>query len=555
MKALLSTVVLVAVCLVGGCWTSDEANVPPRYRKPKAQQAEPVCGDIMVIGAIRDATVLLPVLAPDEPTRRLLDLVYSGLVKYDENVEIVGDLAERWEISEDQKRIRFFLRRGVKWHDGEPFTARDVEHTYKIYIDPKTPTPYASDFLRVRQFRVLDDHTVEVTYDKPYAPALGSWTEGILPKHLLEGVQISETPLARAPIGTGPYKFGQWIEGEKLVLEANRDYFMGRPYIDQVIIRFVLDKASAFLELKSGNLDMTELTPLQYKRQTASRWFEQNFNKYRYLSFSYTYLAYNLQDPKFRDKRVRRALTMGINRKRLVQGILLDMGQVTHAPYNPATIWYNQKVKRIPYHAGKARKLLEDAGWKDSDGDGILDKDGVPFEFTILTNQGDVRRKNAATIIQRDLSKIGIDVDVVVLEWAALLHHFLYKRNFEACLIGWALDYDPNQINKWNSKRVGPHDFNWMHYQNEEVDRLLELGVSTYDVQERKKYYDQFQQILAEDQPCTFLWVHDTLPIVHARFKGIRPTAIGIAYNFHRWFVPEGMQRYRTECGYAERKQ
>jgi peptide/nickel transport system substrate-binding protein len=195
--------------------------------------------------------------------------------------------------------------------------------------------------------------------------------------------------------------------------------------------------------------------------------------------------------------------------------------------------------------------LLAKSGWKDRNGDGIIDKNGLPFDFTIFTNQGDDRRRNAATMIQYYLGKVGINVEVRVLEWAALLHNFLYKRKFEACIIGWALNYDPNQIDKWHSTKTGPYDYNWMHYQNKQVDRLLELGVATYDRNERKKYYNKLQQILADDQPCTFLWINDALAIVHSRFHGIKPAPIGIDYNFPKWYVPKELQEHRIETAAA----
>lgn len=545
-------VVTSLLLVLAGCAGNDgepiasEAGLHAMYARSE-KPSTPTYGDMIIIGSIQDASVLLPVLATDVPSRRITDLIFNGLVKYDKDLKLVGDLAEKWEISPDQKTIRFHLRKGVLWHDGKPFSARDVEFTYNTYINPDTPTPYAGDFLRVKEFRVLDDYTVSVTYAKPYAPALGSWAEGVLPRHLLEDGEITASPLTTAPVGTGPYKFVEWRTGEKIVLEANPDYFLGRPYINRVLIRFLLDKGTAFLELKGSNLDQLGLTPLQFKRQTQSRWFKENFYKYPHPSLSYTYLAYNLQDWKFKDRRVRQALTMGINRKGIVDAVLLGMGQVAHAPYSPATFWYNKNVKKYPYSRRAARKLLSQAGWKDTNEDGILDKDSIPFQFTIFTNQGDDRRKNAATIIQSNLKELGIQVEVRMLEWAALLHNFLYKRNFEACIIGWALDYDPNQIDKWNSKKTGPHDYNWIHYRNNEVDRLLELGVSTYERNERKKYYDKVQQILAEDQPCTFLWVHDALPVIHSRFQGIKPAPKGIDYNFEHWYVPLDLQKYHVD--------
>ncbi len=187
--------------------------------------AEPAYGDIMVEGSIGDASNLIPLLASDSASHEVAGKVYNGLVKYDKNINIVGDLAESWDISPDGLAITFHLRKGVRWHDGRPFTAEDVLYTYRITIDPKTPTAYAGDFLKVKKAEVLDPHTFRVMYERPFAPALMSWGAAVLPKHLLDGKDITRSPLARRPIGTGPYQFKEWVTGQKIVLTANPDYF------------------------------------------------------------------------------------------------------------------------------------------------------------------------------------------------------------------------------------------------------------------------------------------------------------------------------------------
>jgi peptide/nickel transport system substrate-binding protein len=498
-------------------------------------------------GSIGDASVLLPVLVSDSASGEITGLIYNGLVKYDKDINLEGDLAEKWDISEDNLRIRFYLRKDVKWQDGKPFTAKDVDFTYRLIVDPKTPTAYATDFLRVKELRVIDEFTVEAVYEKPYAPALGSWGQAMHPAHLLEGQDVTKSPLKRNPVGTGPYRFVEWKIQDRIILDSNHDYFEGRPYIDRVMTRVIPDLATMFLELKAARLDRMGLTPLQYRRQTSTQWFDENFVKYKYLGFGYTYLGYNLRDWKFQDKNVRQALTTAINRESIIEGVLFGLGQPAYTPYKPDTFWYNPNVKKFPYDPNKAKEMLAEAGWKDTDGDGILDKDGKPFQFEIITNQGNDQRKYAATIIQRDLRKVGIQVNIRVIEWAAFLKNFINKRKFEACLLGWGIGIDPNQIDIWNSKKTGEHQLNFISYNNPEVDELLELGASTYDRDERKKYYDRFQEILAEDQPYTFLYVSETLPIISARFRGIEPAPLGISYNFIKWYVPKQLQKYQIQ--------
>jgi peptide/nickel transport system substrate-binding protein len=553
-KAYLFALVAMACILVAGCGEGRQksATAPAKAQAgtPVAQKKyEPAYGDMIVRGSIGDASVLLPVLANDSSSFDIIGLVYNGLVKYDKDLKLVPDLAEKWEISDDKLTITFHLRKDVKWQDGKPFTTKDVKLTYDVIVDPKTPTPYATDFKKVKKdgFHILDPYTFEVTYDKPYAPALGSWGQSMLPEHLLKGQDVTKSPLRLHPIGTGPYRFAEWKTGEKIIVDSYHDYFDGRPYIDRVLTRIIPDLATMFLELKAGRLDQTGLTPLQYMRQTNTQWFKDNFVKYKYLASSYTYLGYNLKDWKFKDKKVRQALTTAIDRQSIVDGILLGLGRIAYTPYKPDAFWYNPNVKKFPYNPEKAKQMLAEAGWKDEDGSGVLKKDGKPFEFTIITNQGNELRKNAATIIQSDLKKVGIKVKIRVIEWAAFLKNFINKRNFEACLLGWTMSPDPNQIDIWNSKKTAETELNFVTYQNPEVDRLLDEGAATYDANERKKYYDKFQEIIAEDQPYTFLYVSDALPIISSRFKGIEPAPAGIEYNFTQWYVPKQLQKYQIQ--------
>ncbi len=540
MKMLRSILLLfVAALFVAAC-----NNAPTTEKTENRTAKEPAYGDIIVNGGIGDASNLIPLLASDKPSHDIAGLVYNGLVKYDKNMNTVGDLAEFWDISANGLIITFHLRKGVKWHDGRPFTAADVLYTYQVTIDPKTPTAYAGDFLKVKKADVLDDYTFRVTYDKPFAPALISWGASILPKHLLAGTDITKSPLTRHPIGTGPYKFKEWVAGQKIVLVANPDYFEGRPYIDGHITRIIPDMATLFLELRSQGIDISGLSPLQYTRQTESKVFQDNFNKYRYLSFAYTYLGYNLKNPLFTDKRVRQAISYAINKDEIVSGVLLGLGKPATGPFKPGTWAYNGDVKIYNFNPQKARELLREAGWKDSNGDGILEKDGKPFVFELVLSQGNETRQKCAEIIQRQLAEVGITVKIRVLEWAAFINDFINKRRFDTVILGWTIPPDPDAYDVWHSSKTAPEELNFISYKNTEADEMLERGRSTFDQKERKKYYDRFQEILAEDQPYTFLYVPDSLIIINKRFRGIEPAPIGLEYNFIKWYVPKDEQKF-----------
>jgi len=366
----------------------------------------------------------------------------------------------------------------------------------------------------------------------------------ILPAHLLEGKDITASPLARHPIGTGPYRFSEWVPGQKVVLESFHGYFEGRPRIDRYVYRIIPDTSTMYMELKAGGIDMMPLTPVQYRRQTDTAEFRARFNRYRYPASTYVYLGYNLRNPLFADKRVRQALTFAVNKEEIIQGVLLGMGQVAHGPYKPGTWAYNPQVKDIPYNPERARKLLAEAGWKRRNSDGLLVRDGKPFRFTILTNQGNDQRLKTAQIIQQRLRAVGIEVKIRVLEWASFITHFIDKRNFEAVILGWTITPDPDIYDVWSSTKTGPKELNFIGYKNADVDALIEKGRRTFDIAQRRECYYRIQEILAEEQPYTFLYVPDALPTVSARFRGIRPAPAGISYNFIHWYVPKEEQIY-----------
>ena len=529
-------IALMAAVIIG-CKAQEEEK---RYGGP---DTGPAYGDLFIDASIGDASTLLPPLASDAASANINSLIYNGLVKYDGDLNLVGDLAESWDISPDGLTITFHLRKGVKWQDGAPFTAQDVLFPYQVMVDPKTPTAYSGDYLQVKKAEAPDDHTFRVTYPQPFAPALGSWGLNILPRHLLAGVDLTKSPLARHPVGTGPYIFKEWRAGEKIALAYNPDYFEGRVYLNGYVYLVKPDTATMFMELKAGNLDRMGLNAIQYSRQTEYPKFQRMYQKYRYMPFSYIYLGYNQNDSRFADRRVRQALTHAINKKEIIDGVLMGLGQEAYGPYKPGTWYYNPDVPKFSYDPARAKALLAAAGWTPN-ADGVLTKDGAPFAFTILTNQGNDTRQRTAEIIQSRLRAIGILVKIRQVEWAAFLKEFIEKGRFEAILLGWNTGLDPDQFDIWSSTKTKPGELNVIGYKNPEVDKLLAEGRHTFDREKRRQAYFRFQEIVAEDQPYTFLFVPDALPAISRRFRGIKPAPAGIDYNFIKWYVPKGEQKY-----------
>jgi peptide/nickel transport system substrate-binding protein len=505
----------------------------------KGKEAEIASPNTLTIGLGADAKRLIPMLATDSASGDISGLIFPGLTKFDKDIKIVGDLALSWDVSPDGMVITFHLRKNAKWHDGAPFTSADVLFTYKTIKDPKVATPYSDSLGPIKTVEAPDDYTVKVTYKEPFAPALEAWGMGIIPKHCLDGKDINTDDFNRHPIGTGMYKFEQWVTGQKIVLTANDEYFEGRPHIDKYIARIIPDMATQFMELRARGLDYMGLEPLQYTRQTDTDDFKKYFNKLRYPAFAYDYLGFNLNDEKFKDKRVRQAISYAINQKSIIDGVLLGLGTPCTGPFPPESWAYNHDVKGYPYDPEKAKALLAEAGWKDKDGDGYLVKDGKRFTFTILINQANDQRKKTGEIMQQDLRKVGIEVKLTTLEWQAMLHEFIDKRKFEAVLMGWALGRDPDNYDIWYSKKTKEGEFNFLSYNNTEVDRLLIEGRQTFDMGKRKAIYYQIHQILSDDAACVFLYVPDALPILHKRFHGVQKAPLGIWYNLKDWSVPK----------------
>lgn len=536
---------VLLVLSVFGCGQkkSDSGAEPEVSRKRDIPNA--VYGDAVVVSMLGDATGLIYNITSDSASHDVAEKIYNGLVRYDKNMNIVGDLADSWEIVDDGKGIIFHLNHDAKWHDGKPFTAEDVEFTYKFMIDDKTPTSYDADFRLVSKFEIIDKYTVKVSYDEPFAPALISWAMPILPKHLLQGQDVKKSPLLRRPVGTGPYKFLEWKAGDSITLVANDEYFLGRPYLDRYIFRVIPDTATTFLELLNGSIDLMGLSPLQWSKQTDSNpRFTNQYNKHMYLASSYDYVGYNQKKPMFQDKRVRQALAYATPKQDIINGLQFGLGVEATGPYKPGTIWYNPDVKKYEYDVEAAKKLLAQAGYKDTNGDGIVEKDGKPLKFELITNQGNIVRTSICEVLQKSWEKIGVKVDIRVLEWATFINEYINKQKFDAVVLGWNITNDPDLYDVWYSGNCGGQKLNFICYKNKELDELLVAGRKEFDTQKRKEYYFKAQEILAEDQPYTFLMVPNALVAVNKRFNEVRPAPAGIGYNQEDWWVEKDKQKY-----------
>jgi peptide/nickel transport system substrate-binding protein len=300
------------------------------------------------------------------------------------------------------------------------------------------------------------------------------------------------------------------------------------------------------MELKAGNIDFMGLTPLQYLRQTATPDFTEKYNKYKYLADGYTFLGFNLTKAPFNDVKVRQAIAYAVDKQEIIKGVLMGLGEEAVGPYKPGTKWFNANVQRYPYDVNKAKALLKEAGFEDRNNDGIVEKNGAPFTFTLITNQGNPLREKTAQIVQERLKGVGIQVKIRIIEWTSFLKNYVDKGSFDVVLLGWNIPQDPDNYTVWHSSNAVPGGLNFIQYKNPEVDKLLENGRSTFNEEERKTAYFKFQEILAKDQPYVFLYVPYSLPAVSSRIRNIKPATAGITYNLEKWYVPKAQQKYQV---------
>lgn len=505
----------------------------------RAEDSVPQSGGRLVLGTIGEPSNLNPYISMDSASHDVADSIFVSPLRYDKNLNLELWAAESAELSDDGRTLTIRLKKGILWEDGTELTADDLVYTIETVARPETGSPYAEDFMRIKKAEALDRYTVRCTYESYYARALPSFCSSILPKHILEGQDWRRGEFARKPVGAGPFRLAGWESGSMVTLAANDKYFMGRPKLDEVVYRVIPDSATMFMELRAKRLDMMGLSPEQYLLQTKGQFWQEEFHKYRYLSSAYTYLGFNMRHPFFKDKRVRRAISCAISREELVQGALLGQGVAAFGPYKPGTAYYHPELKPVKQNTEMAKALLAEAGFADTDGDGILDKDGKPLSFIILTNQGNNERILAATIIQRELKAVGIAVQVRTVEWAAFINEFVNKGSFDAVILGWTITPDPDLYQVWHSSQAVPGGLNFTGFISKELDVLLEEGRRTQNEDLRRQLYYRVQELLDEEQPYCFLYVPYALPVLSAKFQGIEPALAGITWNMDRWWVQE----------------
>jgi peptide/nickel transport system substrate-binding protein len=478
-------------------------------------------------GAIRipliNDPILNPVLAPDIGSVLINKVIFPGLVRPDEQLKPTPDLAESWTQSDDGLTYTFFLRPNVRWHDGQPFSARDVKFTFDQIIDVNSGSRLHSDFAAIAGVDIVDSLTVRFRLRAPFAPflALLGYNAGILPEHVLRGRKLTEaTEFSRAkPIGTGPFMVTDAAPGSAIVLARFPGYY-GRPAgVDQIIFKIVPDVNAQVAQLRAGELDIVPIEPANL----ASVQGVPGITVLQNAVVQHFYVAFNQQRAMFKPALVRRAMEYAINRDAIIAGVLKGAAD---RPIGTIPVilkeYFDTTLPYVPYVPDSAKALLARAGWRADAGGRLRNAEGQPFRFTLLVDKGNPAREQAALAVQNDLKRIGMDVSLQMLEFATVVRDYVIPGKYDANLIWWTTPPDPDQYSFYSTGQ----DNNNVRYSNARVDSLLAAGRATLDSTKRREIYRAFQRTEMDDPPVLVLYYPRELLAVTNRLTGLPALAI-----------------------------
>jgi ABC-type transport system substrate-binding protein len=463
-------------------------------------------------------------------------------------------------VTEHNPVIIFNLRKGVKFHDGHEFDSGDVDFTYQAIMNPKNLSPRTADYEPVKRVEIVDKYAVKVVYKRLYSPAFGTWGMGMLPEHLLnaeaikkeaeskgedpEKFSMRDSGFNRHPVGTGPFVFREWKSDQYITLDRNDEYWEGAPNYRSFTFRIVPDPITQEMEFYGGAIDDYSVQPHQVERLRRDPTY-QNFSG---LSFGYTYIGYNMRRDLFKDKRVRRALGMAIDVEKINKYVMYDEAENITGPFVKQTDYYDKSIQPLPYDPEGALKLFREAGW-ERNSEGLLEKDGKRFAFTLITNGGNDIRKNVLAIAQDAWKKIGVDVTTDIVEWAVFIGKHVNTGNFDALILGWSMGIDPDLYQIWHSSQSNQNQLNFVGFNNKEADDLIIKIRQEYDHDKQVEYCHQLHRIIADEQPYTFLYVgkwtavldkkiviKERLSSEETAIKKITPTKTGnYTFYFNKW--------------------
>ena len=506
---------------------------------------DPVPGGTGIVAVSSDFQAFNPVtntaIVTDEVNKFML---FTPLVQYNEDAEVIPYLAESWDL--DDQGVTFRLRNDVLWHDGQPVTAEDVKFTFDLAKNPETASLLESAYLTmVRSATVIDPHTIRFDFVAPHSQPLDAFWWAPVPRHILQNVapgELAQHSFSREPIGSGPFRFVSWESGQSLTLEANEQYpqaLGGRPMLDRVVFRVIPESTTRLTELLTGTIDMNYTVLPDEARQVEG---QRGVELKHFPGREFLYVGWNNEREPFNDPRVRQALGLAIDRQNIIDALMFGYAQPAAGmvpPWSPL----HPDVEPIGHDPAAAQRLLAEAGWTDTNGDGILDRNGQPLRFTLITSENRLRQ-DIATVVQQQLRRVGVDAQVRFMEFQTLLQQHR-GRDYDAALAGWTLDnfkVDPTPLFSCEQARREA-SANRAGYCNPEADRLMAAGLRETDPGRAQQIWADFTRVIQQDQPITFLFWTEELAGVGPRVQRVEMDSRGRLVNVGQWWVPETRRR------------
>lgn len=526
---------------------------------------DPEPGGTAIITESGDISVLSPLVATvDLAGNMSADILYMELLRgswedgrlvYRTAEENPMALARAYEyLPPDSSAIRFHMRSDVRWSDGTPITARDVSYTYEMVADPELASPRLEVVSQLDSVQVENDSTVVFHFERRYPEMLFHSGVPIVPRHVFEGQSASDFashPHLREPAGnlvvSGPFMVGSWRKGQEIVLVRNPE-FQPRAHLDRIVFRIIPDMTTRLTELRTGAADFVKGVPYDQIPALEAQAPHVRFERERQRN--YDYIAYNTGAfPAFDDPDVRRALGMAIDVPQIIRSLQMEE-YTAHAsgPYGPifSELYDPEAMPPLMQDFEAAERILEEKGWRDEDGDGIREKDGRPFRFTLETNAGNQRRMDAMQIVQQQWRRIGVDARLRTLELNTFFAN-LYGREYEASLAGWVVGLSPDLTNIFSSAS----QLNVTGYDNPRTDSLFQLALRQETPEAANEYWRAAAAQLVQDQPYTWLYYIDTVDGVHERLRGMKIDTYGAYQNAWEWWIPRDRQSGRSSADTA----
>lgn len=560
---LLLAALLVPGTLLSACGNKSEGEVKSDNTSKVEEKKEKQVKDTIIYALWSSPTgVFNPLLADTLYDNTVISTMYASLLELDGDLNLTSGLAESYEVSDDNLSITFTMKKDLKWHDGEKLTAKDVVFTLKSIAHKDYEGALYGDVEKIKGaqayhegkaediegIKVVDDNTIKVEFEEVYAPSLLSiGTMSIIPEHIWSKEPVGNwkenKELLNNPVGSGPYKFTSFEPGQYVKLKRFDDYYGGKAKTENFIFK-VTNQETAQAELVNGTIDIADIS--SSKKKDIDTLKDEKLKITTYSNPNFQYLGFNLRNDELQDKNLRKAFAYAIDRKLILDKLLEGNGVLLNTPMVPTGWAYpgEDVLEQYAYNLDKAKELLKEAGWEDRDNDGIVENEqNEDLKLVLKYPLGDKTREQCAPIIQDSLKKIGVDIELQNMEFSTLMEQVVGNHEFDLFLMMNTLGLDPDPKPYWHSTastdEKGVYGWNMSALRNKEADKLMEQGLETLDMKERKEVYKKFGKLMNDELPWISLYSQNVVKAYNPNLKNYEPTTYLNFNDIEDWYIEE----------------